>query len=160
MDVIYSTSLVEFTNETERIRFRRHPGQIGEYHHHAHEEYVPQHDQYPTIQHLSDGLGKRKQIVNFYCTYSLKIFQQNAANLNKCVCVWGGGRGREGRGRGKGKKLMGNCEEGDKSDQGLRGGILINGSQLAKIKSRFLTCPCHKIYRDEAVGLKGCNYTY
>ena len=30
----------------------------------------------------------------------------------------------------------------------------LNGSQLAKWKSRFLTCPCHKIYREEAVGLK------
>ena len=24
----------------------------------------------------------------------------------------------------------------------------------------FLTCPCHKIYRDEAVGLKSCKYTW
>ena len=28
-----------------------------------------------------------------------------------------------------------------------------------KWKSRFLTCPCHKIYREEAVGLKSYNYT-
>ena len=35
-----------------------------------------------------------------------------------------------------------------------------NGSQLAKMKkSTFLTCPCHKIYRVEAVGLKSFNYT-
>ena len=27
-------------------------------------------------------------------------------------------------------------------------------------KRVFLTCPCHKIYRDEAVGLKGCKYTW
>ena len=26
-----------------------------------------------------------------------------------------------------------------------------------KWKRVFLTCPCHKIYRDEAVGLKSCN---
>ena len=29
-----------------------------------------------------------------------------------------------------------------------------------KWKSTFLTCPCHKIYRVEAVGLKNSNYTY
>ena len=23
----------------------------------------------------------------------------------------------------------------------------------------FLTCPCHEIYKDEAVGLKTCKYT-
>ena len=34
-----------------------------------------------------------------------------------------------------------------------------NDSQLAKWKGVFLTCPCHKIYRDEAVGLINSNYT-
>ena len=29
-----------------------------------------------------------------------------------------------------------------------------------KWKRVFLTCPCHKIYRDEAVGLKSCKYTW
>ena len=29
-----------------------------------------------------------------------------------------------------------------------------------KWKRVFLTCPCHKIYRDEAVGLKSCIYTW
>ena len=29
-----------------------------------------------------------------------------------------------------------------------------------KWKRVFLTCPCHKIYRDEAVGLKICKYTW
>ena len=28
-----------------------------------------------------------------------------------------------------------------------------------KWRSRFLTCPCHKIYREEAVGLKSSSYT-
>ena len=27
-------------------------------------------------------------------------------------------------------------------------------------KRVFLTCPCHKIYKDEAVGLKSCKYTW
>ena len=27
-------------------------------------------------------------------------------------------------------------------------------------KSVFLTCPCYEIYRDEAVGLKNCKYTW
>ena len=39
--------------------------------------------------------------------------------------------------------------------------IMVNGSQLAKnLKSIFLTCPCHKIYRVEAVGLKSSNYIF
>ena len=29
-----------------------------------------------------------------------------------------------------------------------------------KWKRVFLTCSCHKIYRDEAVGLKSCKYTW
>ena len=29
-----------------------------------------------------------------------------------------------------------------------------------KWKRVFLTCPCHKIYRDGAVGLKSCKYTW
>ena len=36
----------------------------------------------------------------------------------------------------------------------------INGWQLAKNEKRvFLTCHYHKIYRDEAVGLKSCKNT-
>ena len=35
----------------------------------------------------------------------------------------------------------------------------LNGSQLAKMKSTFLTCHCHEIYREEAVALKNSNYT-
>ena len=29
-----------------------------------------------------------------------------------------------------------------------------------KWKRVFMTCPCHKIYSDEAVGLKSCKYTW
>ena len=38
--------------------------------------------------------------------------------------------------------------------------FIINGSQLAKMKKSIpdiLTCPCHKIDRDEAFGLKVVN---
>ena len=35
----------------------------------------------------------------------------------------------------------------------------INGSQLAKMKSTFLTCPFHEIYRVEAAGLKSSSYS-
>ena len=39
--------------------------------------------------------------------------------------------------------------------------VFVNGSQLAKMKKSIpMTCPCHKIYRDEAVGLKSCKYTW
>ena len=34
------------------------------------------------------------------------------------------------------------------------------GSQLPKWKSTFPSCPCHKIYRGEAVGLSVNNYTF
>ena len=27
-------------------------------------------------------------------------------------------------------------------------------------KRVFLTCPCHEIYKDEAVGLNSCKYTW
>ena len=37
--------------------------------------------------------------------------------------------------------------------------VILNGSQLAKMKNTFLTCTCHEIYREEAVGLKSSNYT-
>ena len=37
--------------------------------------------------------------------------------------------------------------------------IILNGSQLAKLKSTFRTCHCHEIYKEEAVGLKSSNCT-
>ena len=40
-----------------------------------------------------------------------------------------------------------------------RNGILTDGN-WQKWKRVFLTCPCHKIYRDQAVGLKSCKYTW
>ena len=36
---------------------------------------------------------------------------------------------------------------------------LLTGGNWQKWKRVFLTCPCHEIYRDEAVGLKSCKYT-
>ena len=38
--------------------------------------------------------------------------------------------------------------------------IILNGSQLAKLKKKYVTCPHHKIYRLEAVGLKNSCYTW
>ena len=38
--------------------------------------------------------------------------------------------------------------------------IFLTGGNWQKWKRVFLTCPCHKIYRDEAVGLKSCKYTW
>ena len=38
--------------------------------------------------------------------------------------------------------------------------FVVNGSQLAKMKKVFLTCPCDEIYRDKTVGLKSCKYTW
>ena len=38
--------------------------------------------------------------------------------------------------------------------------IRVNGSQLAKMKKSIPDiCPCHKMYRDEAIGLEMCKYT-
>ena len=36
----------------------------------------------------------------------------------------------------------------------------LTGGNWQKWKRVFLTCPCHKIYRDGAVGLKSCKYTW
>ena len=36
----------------------------------------------------------------------------------------------------------------------------LTGGNWQKWKRVFLTCPCHKIYRDEAVGFKSCKYTW
>ena len=35
----------------------------------------------------------------------------------------------------------------------------LTGGNWQKWKGVYLTCPCHEIYRDEAVGLKSCKYT-
>ena len=37
--------------------------------------------------------------------------------------------------------------------------FILTAHNWQKWKSTFLTCPCHKIYRVEAVGLKSSNYT-
>ena len=42
----------------------------------------------------------------------------------------------------------------------FRDSWLLTGGNWQKWKRVFLTCPCHKIYRDEAVGLKSCKYTW
>ena len=34
--------------------------------------------------------------------------------------------------------------------------LQLTGGNWQKWKRAFLTCPCHEIYRDEAVGLKSC----
>ena len=36
----------------------------------------------------------------------------------------------------------------------------LTGGNWQKWKRVFLTCPCHEIYRDEAVVLKSCKYTW
>ena len=38
--------------------------------------------------------------------------------------------------------------------------IILTGGNWQKWKRVFPTCPCHNIYRDEAVGLKSCKYTW
>ena len=47
------------------------------------------------------------------------------------------------------------CKESSRSES-------LTGGNWQKWKRVFLTCPCHKIYRDEAVGLKSncCKYTW
>ena len=37
--------------------------------------------------------------------------------------------------------------------------LSLTGGNWQKLKRVFLTCHCHKIYRDEAVGLKSCKNT-
>ena len=38
--------------------------------------------------------------------------------------------------------------------------VSLTGGNWQKWKRVFLTCPCHEIYRDEAVGLKSCKNTW
>ena len=38
--------------------------------------------------------------------------------------------------------------------------FLLTGGNYQEWKRVFLTCPCHEIYRDEAVGLKSCKNTW
>ena len=38
--------------------------------------------------------------------------------------------------------------------------LWLTGGNWQKWKRVFLTCPCHKIYRDEAIGLKSCKCTW
>ena len=38
--------------------------------------------------------------------------------------------------------------------------IFLTAHSWQKWKRVFLTCPCHEISRDEAVGLKSCKYTW
>ena len=38
--------------------------------------------------------------------------------------------------------------------------MILTGGNWQKWKRVFLTCPCHEIYRDEAVGLKSCKNTW
>ena len=38
--------------------------------------------------------------------------------------------------------------------------LSLTGGNWQKWKRVFLTCPCHEIYRDEAVGLKSCKNTW
>ena len=38
--------------------------------------------------------------------------------------------------------------------------MCLMGGNWQKWKRVFLTCPCHEIYRDEAVGLKSCKNTW
>ena len=38
--------------------------------------------------------------------------------------------------------------------------LTLTGGNWQKWKRVFLTCPCHEIYRDEAVGLKSCKNTW
>ena len=40
------------------------------------------------------------------------------------------------------------------------GDFCLTGGNWQKWKRVFLTCPCHEIYRDEAVGLKSCKNTW
>ena len=66
----------------------------------------------------------------------------------KFLLTYRGNRGKEKRENGKEKKE--NCE---------REGGKLTAHNLQNWKRVFLTCPWHKIYRDEAVGLKSSKYT-
>ena len=50
------------------------------------------------------------------------------------------------------ENLLDTYHDYDTFDNGL------NGSQLAKMKKKILTCHCHESYGEQAVGLKTSNY--
>ena len=56
--------------------------------------------------------------------------------------------------------LVYNVCESDTSASRLKVSFALTGGNWQKWKRVFLTCPCHKMYRDEAVGLKSCKYTW
>ena len=49
---------------------------------------------------------------------------------------------------------------GQNEPQGPAAESPLTGGNWQKWKRVFLTCPCHEIYRDEAVGLKSCKNTW
>ena len=53
------------------------------------------------------------------------------------------------------------CEYLDDKNRLNRGlwNFILTAHNWQKWKRVFLTCPCHEIYRDEAVGLKSCKCT-
>lgn len=55
-----------------RIRFQKHPGQSGEYHHPSHEGYGPQLFRYPRTQHWSGDLRNAR----LYISYDIVLLQQ------------------------------------------------------------------------------------
>ena len=55
------------------------------------------------------------------------------------------------------------CEKKKKKklhEQLLQEVFMLTAHNWQKWERVFLICPCHEIYRDEAVGLKSCKYTW
>ena len=52
------------------------------------------------------------------------------------------------------------CVTRSKMHSGQRSKLSLTAHNWQKWKRVFLTCPCHEIYRDKAVRLKSCKYTF
>ena len=98
----------------------------------------PNLDQDCSRQHLSTDVSSE---VGFWYANNIPLFIQ-------CLCWY------------HIKVLEGLNEHISWALRSISNGASLTGGNRQKWKRVFLTCPCHEIYRDEAVGLKSCKNTW
>ena len=90
-------------------------------------------------QHIHHKNKQAKPIFQFFInqTFLVNIYEENTANLQNRA----------------GREFFGGVQPV------VRVLPQLTAHNWQKWKSRFLTCHCHEIYREEMVGLKSSNYT-
>ena len=66
----------------------------------------------------------------------------------------------ENYGDGDDESLLPNASSKEASKAKKKKKRWLTAHNWQKWKRVFLTCDCHEIYRDEAVGIKSCKYTW